>query len=63
MSNRTKIVGLYKIADDEVLQFTVTIASNYPDAISEAKATILGCLHDALADVLTQTRRGTNDED
>jgi hypothetical protein len=60
MSTRTKVEGLYQIAEGEALRFTVTIASNYPDAVAEAKATVLGCLHDSLADVLAQTRPTTD---
>ena len=58
MTKPTKIVATYRIADDEVLQFEVTIASNFPDAVAEAKATVLSMMHTALADVLAQTRPG-----
>lgn len=56
MTGRSKITCTYRIADDEALMFEVTIANSYPDAVAEAKTTVLSLLHDGLADVLDQTR-------
>jgi hypothetical protein len=58
MSKRlTSITATYRLSDDgELLQFTVRVPDPYPDAISEAKATVLSLLRDGLADVLRQTR-------
>lgn len=56
MSKRTKIVGTYRLSPDETVQFSISIPANYPDAIAEAKATVLAMLSEELADVMRQTR-------
>src|SRR4051794_36005556 len=52
----TRITGTYRMNDDEFIQVSVVIDSNYPDAIAEAKATMLTGTRDMLADVIRQTR-------
>jgi hypothetical protein len=54
MSKRAKITGTYRISSEELVQFTVDVASSYPDALAEAKSTVLSLLHEELADVLHQ---------
>ena len=56
MSNRTRILATYRISEDELIQCSLSIPSNYPDAVSEAKATVLAMMHEQIADVLAQTR-------
>jgi hypothetical protein len=63
MSKRTKIVGTYKMNEDEFIQVSVVIDSNYPDAVAEAKATMLTGTRDMLADVIRQTRPEDADAD
>lgn len=54
MSKRTRVTGTYRLDENELIQFTVEVPNAYPDVLSEAKATVLGLLHDELADVLEQ---------
>lgn len=54
--SRSRIVATYRLSDTELIQVSVSISANYPDAISEAKATALSMFHEQLADVLAQTR-------
>lgn len=54
MSRRAKITGTYRMDAHEVIQVTVDLPNAYPDAIAEAKATVLAMLHEQLADVLEQ---------
>ena len=51
---RTRIVATYHIGPDEVIQCSISIPTNYPDAINEAKTTILAMMRDQLADVIRQ---------
>ena len=52
---RASITGTYRLNENECIQFTVSMPNAYPDAVAEAKATVLSLLHDELADVLGQT--------
>ena len=59
---RATITGVYRLDEHEAIQFTVTVPNAYPDAISEAKATVLAMLHDELADVMGQTRPAMDEQ-
>ena len=54
MSKRAKITGTYRLDENELIQVTVEVPNAYPDAIAEAKATVLSMLSEELADVLEQ---------
>lgn len=56
MTKPTRIVATYKMAEDKYVQASISIPGNYPDAVAEAKATVVATVHDMLADVLAQTR-------
>lgn len=56
---RTTITVTYRLDDSELIQCTVSIPTNYPDVVAEARATVLALLHCELADVLAQTRNGS----
>lgn len=55
MAKLTNITGTYRLNEDELIQVSISIPGNYPDAIAEAKATVLSMLHEELADVIAQT--------
>ena len=57
VSKPSQITGVYQLNEHERIQFTVTIQGvPYPDAIAEAKATVLHLMHDELADVMKQNQ-------
>jgi hypothetical protein len=57
MSKPSQITGVYQLGEHERIQFTVTIQGvPYPDAIAEAKATVLALMHEELADVMKQNQ-------
>ncbi len=53
-NNRATITGTYRLNEHEVIQCTVAMPNAYPDAIAEAKTTVLSMLHEELADVMAQ---------
>jgi len=53
---RASITGVYRMDEHEAIQITVTMPNAYPDALDQAKATVLAMLHAELADVMGQTR-------
>jgi hypothetical protein len=63
LSKRTKIVGSYRMNEDELIQVSVEIDTNYPDALNEAKVVMLTGTRDMLADVIRQTRPEDADAD
>lgn len=57
MANRkARVTGTYRMNENELIQFSVEVPNAYPDAIAEAKATVLSpLLHEELADIIEQT--------
>lgn len=63
MTKPTRITGTYRMNEDELIQVSVEIDTNYPDALNEAKVVMLTGTRDMLADVIRQTRPEDADAD
>lgn len=51
---RTRLVATYRYGPDDLIQCSISIPSSYPDAVAEAKSTLLAMMRETLADVIRQ---------
>lgn len=51
MSKRASITAVYRMNEREFLQVTVALPTPYPDALNEAKTTVVAMMRDMFAEI------------
>jgi len=54
---RCRVTATYKPNEAEVYQASISIPNSYPDALDEARVTVVKMVHDLLKDALDQVGR------